>query len=158
MCSGLRHSRDGMSHKPDTTHTSKHSCTLRVKAEPAHCSILQDKQDQFPGCGHSSLPTLTPPAIPQPGRTRAFCCRPLWQIITLQCVPSDAAKSTQLKNASHSELQTEDLAQQGQAAASLPCTVTHCIFVHLFHFCVGWQRSALSYKLPFYMMMLVILP
>lgn len=77
-----------------------------------------------------------------------ICYRPLWEIITVQFVPSDAAKSTQLKNAPHSELQREDLAQQGQAAASLPCNYT-LQFLHLFLCRVGWQRSALSINLPF---------
>lgn len=154
MCSGLRHSRAGMSHKPGTTHTPQHSCTLKAEAEPAHCSVLQDKH-QFPGCGHSSFPTLTPPAIPQPGRTQALCCRPLCPMITLQFVPSEAAKSTQLKNASQSYRERIWHSRTRQQPVCL--AVTHCISVHLFLFCAGWQRSALSYKFAFYITMLVIL-
>lgn len=144
MCSGLRHSRDGMSHNPGTTHTPQDSCTVSWGTA---CPLLHS-----PG-QTGAISWLWPQQLPHPGSTSnstawqdtGFCYRPLWEIITVQFVPSNAAKSTQLKNAPHSELQREDLAQ---AAASLPCSYT-LQFLHLFLFCVGWQTSALSINLPF---------
>lgn len=147
---------DGINYKPDTTHRSKYSCTLKeALTQPTRCSMLQDKL-QAHSCSSASRSSSapTPPAIyqpVQPAEHRHFasghCCQQLLCNLLAQMQPK---KSIQLKK---SALRAR---ASLQAPHSLHCSSTlHFCALIPFLCCSAGTSTALN---PSFYIIILVLP